>query len=166
MRFTYEVDGVVQFDRAFNRVSEHVSDLTPVWDRAEKAFYEIEREQFHSEGAAGRGGKWAPLTRPYAKRKAERYGVKPILRAGDQLFESLTRRTGSTVLVKEPLEFAIGTSLPYAMFHQRGTSKMAKREPISWSNEQRTRMMKELQKGLLIVIKRDRVVTQKLDIID
>jgi phage gpG-like protein len=165
-RFTFEVDGVVQFDRAFNRVSEHVQDLTPVWDKVEREFYRIERKQFDSEGAAGRSGKWKPLTRPYAERKAQKYGVKPILRASDRLFSALTSKTGDTVLEKKPKEFAIGTSLKYPAFHQRGGSKLPRREVISFSDEQRTRLTKEMQKGLLEVIKKDRAVTHVFDIID
>jgi phage gpG-like protein len=165
-RFRFEIDGVVQFDRAFNRIQGHVEDLTPVWDKVEQAFYRIEREQFDSEGAAGRGGKWAPLSRPYAQQKADRYGVKPIERASDRLYASLTRKGGDTVLVKSKDEFAIGTSLPYAKYQQQGTSKMPKRELISFSDGQRTDLMKEVQKGLLTIIKRDRQVTQVFDLID
>jgi hypothetical protein len=69
-RFSFEVAGVKEFDRAFNRVGEHISDLRPVWDKIERTFYKIEREQFDSEGSHGRTGKWAAITRPYAKRKS------------------------------------------------------------------------------------------------
>lgn len=164
MRFTFEVAGVKEFDRAFNRVEGHISDLRPVWDRVEREFYRIERGQFDSEGSAGRSGKWKPLSRKYAKQKAQRYGVQPILRALGKMAASLTGKTSDTVLIKEKQDFGIGTRLFYAAFHQKGTDKMPAREPISFSDDSRRDLQKEIQKGLLEIIKGDRQITQSLDI--
>lgn len=155
MRFTFVVEGQAQFDRSFNRVGKHVEDLRPVWDKIERVFYAIEDEQFKSEGAKGRSGKWKSLTRPYAKQKAQKYGVRPILQRSGDLYRSLTGKTSDTVLIKDKQEFGIGTRLFYAPFHQRGTSKMPAREPVSFADDQRTRMMKEIQKGLLEIIRKD-----------
>lgn len=163
-RFTFEINGVREFDRAFNRVTDHISDLRPVWDKIERTFYQIEREQFSSEGSAGRTGKWKPLTRPYAKRKAQKYGVQPILRASGKMASSLTGKTSDTVLIKDPQEFGIGTRLFYAAFHQTGTNKMPAREPISFSDENRRTLQKEMQKGLLEIIKSDPQVSQVLNV--
>ena len=163
-RYTFEINGVREFDRAFNRVGDHVSDLRPVWDKIEPVFHKIEREQFDSEGAAGRSGKWEPLSRPYARQKAQKYGVQPILRATGRMERSLTGDTVDSILIKEKQEFGIGTRLFYAAFHQTGTDRMPAREPISFSDAQRTEMTKEMQKGLLEIITRDKEVTQVLDV--
>lgn len=164
MRISFEISGAKEFDRAFNRVGEHVSDLRPVWEHAEKAFYRLENEQFKSEGAKGRSGKWKELTRPYAERKAIDYPGQPILRRTGRLEKSLTGHTADSVLVKDKLEFGIGTNLFYAAFHQEGTSKMTARPPISFSDDQRTVLTKEIQKGLLKVMKADRQVTQSINV--
>jgi phage gpG-like protein len=163
-RFSFEVAGVKEFDRAFNRVGEHISDLRPVWDKIERTFYKIEREQFDSEGSHGRTGKWAAITRPYAKRKAQKYGVQPILRASGKMAKSLTGNTSDTVLIKEKDEFGIGTRLFYAAFHQTGTNKMPARPPISFSDDDRRTLQKEMQKGLLEIIRGDRQITRVLDV--
>lgn len=164
MRFSFEIDGKAQFDRAFNRIGEHISDLRPVWGEVERVFYAIEEAQFKSEGAKGRSGKWKQLTRPYARRKAQQYGVQPILRASGKLESSLTGNTGDSILIQKEQEFGIGTRLFYAAFHQRGTEKMPAREPISFADDQRTDMQKGIQKGLLKIIRGDRVITKTLEV--
>lgn len=149
IRLTWEVDGVKQIDRSFSRVGQSLSDLRPIWDNVQKEFWQIEDEVFKSENARGASGKWQPLTRPYAKQKAQRYGVKTILRASDRLYESLTKKTGDTVLLKEPQEFGIGTSVPYAGYHQRGGKKLPKRPVIDFSESHKTRLTKTIQRDIL-----------------
>lgn len=164
-RFKFEVDGAVQFDRAFLRVQERIEDLRPVWDGVEREFHAIEREQFESEGSAGRSGKWAPLSRKYAEQKEKKYPGAQILERTGALKRSLTSETEHSTVTKEKQEFAIGTSLPYAKYHQRGGKHLPQREIISFSDTQRTRLMKEIQKGLLQIIRGDRTVTQTMDVI-
>lgn len=155
MRFTFEVEGKAEFDRSFNRVRENISDLRPVWDRIERAFNRIEDEQFKSEGAKGRTGRWKPLSRRYAERKAVEFPGMPILQRSGRLYKALTGKSSDAVVVKTKEEFAIGTNLFYAAFHQTGTSKMPAREPISFSDDSRRTLTKEIQKGLLEIIRKE-----------
>lgn len=163
MRITWEVEGVTILDRAFSRVGQHLSDLRPIWNEVQRSFWKIEDSQFKSEGAKGASGTWKPLSRPYAKYKAQRYGVKTILRASDRLYSSLTSQTGDTVLIKEKMEFGIGTSLPYAPYHQRG-GKMPKRPVIDFSDMQKRDLQKEMQKDILKEMRRDGAITRALDV--
>jgi phage gpG-like protein len=153
MRFTFEVQGVRELDRTFLGVGQTISDLRPVWEYAERAFYAIEREQFASQGGAGRSGKWKELSAAYAKAKAKAYPGMPILQRTGRLMRSLTGNTGDSVLEKREQEFSIGSKVPYGRYHQSGTSKMPQRSPINFSEPQRTAMQKELQKGLLTVLR-------------
>lgn len=162
MRFTFEFLGKAEFDRSFNRVEKHIEDLRPVWDKVEKMMYQIESEQFKSEGAKGRTGKWKELTKDYAKRKAIEYPGTTILVRTGKLESSLTSKTNETVLIKEKQEFGFGTKLFYAVYHQTGTKKMPARPPISFADDQRTRLTKEIQKGLLEIMKSDSQI--KLDV--
>lgn len=157
-----EIDGVPQFNRAFNRVQEHIEDLRPVWEEVEPAFYAIEEQQFKSEGSKG-GGAWKKLSPLYAKRKEKIYPGQPILQAKGTLYDSLTSKTANTTVIKEKQEFGIGTSLFYAMFHQRGTKKMPKRPPIDFGSDQKRDLGKAMQKGLLEILKRDPSVRSVVD---
>ena len=164
MRFTFEVEGKREFDRAFNRVGEHVQDLRPVWPHVTREFFETMDEQFKSEGSKGRSGKWKELEPAYAKQKAIDYPGQPILQRTGKLFASLTGKTSDTVLIEEKDEFGFGSSLLYAKFHQTGTSKMPAREIFSFTELTRTRITKAMQKGLLTLIKGDRDVTKSLEV--
>jgi phage gpG-like protein len=151
LRLTVEVSGAEVFDRAFNRI-DSLSDLRPIWPNVIREFYLIEVEQFASEGAAGASGKWEPLSDVYAKYKQVTHPDKTILRADDDLFESLTdpEATGA-ILRPEQNELVIGTSVPYAMVHQKGSSKrnIPARPPISLAEAQKRRIQKSIQAGLV-----------------
>lgn len=149
LRVTWEVEGVNILDRSFDRVNENITDLRPYWDNVQKEFWRIEEGQFKSENARGASGQWKPLSRPYAKRKAQRYGVKTILRASDRLQSSLAGQTGDTALFKDKMEFGIGTNLEYARYHQTGTKKMPKRPVIDFSESQKDELAKGLQRDIL-----------------
>jgi phage gpG-like protein len=164
MRFTFEIDGIKEFDRSFNRVEEHIKDLRPVWDAVERTFYDIEKEQFASEGSAGRGGKWKALSPAYLKRKEKQYPGTKILERTGKMRDALTQKTGDTVLVKTPDEFGIGTSLPYAGYHQRGGKRLPKREIVSFSDDNRRTMQKAMQKEFLTIMRKDGQI--KLDVKD
>lgn len=155
MRFTFEVEGKAQFDRAFNRVGAHIDDLREVWDEVQPAFYKIESEQFKSEGSRGGGGRWKALSPAYKKRKAILYPGKPILQASGRMYEALTSETGDSVTVKTKTEFGVGTTLPYARYHQKGGAKLPKRAPVDFSESQKRDLTKATQKGLLEILRRD-----------
>lgn len=148
-RFQVEVLGEEIFNRVFNRI-DSLSDLRPLYPEVIREFYAIEREQFESEGAAGASGRWAPLSAGYARSKQASHPDKPILRADDDLFASLTDpEAAGAILRPEPDSLTIGTSVPYAIFHQRGTRHMPARPPISPSETQKRRLQKALQSGLV-----------------
>lgn len=162
MKIEWSVEGVPILVRSFQRVGEHIDDLRPIWDNVERDFHQIEDSQFKSEGARGASGKWKPLSRPYAKRKAQRWGMQPILRASGRLEASLTGNTGDTVSFKEPQEFGIGTSVPYAGYHQRGGGRLPKRPVIDFSDSQKRDLQKSIQRDILVEMRRDSGI--KLDI--
>lgn len=153
LRFTAEVAGAEVFDRAFNRI-DSLSDLRPLWPNVIREFYLIEAEQFESEGAAGASGRWAPLSDAYGKSKQVTHPDKTILRADDDLFESLTDPEAvGAILRPEQDELTIGTAVPYATAHQRGTRRIPARPPISLGEQQKRRIQKSIQAGLIRFIR-------------
>lgn len=158
MNFSFTVEGKTILNRSFSRLGERLSDLRPIWDKVQRTFWDIEASQFKSEGAKGASGKWKPLSRPYAKRKAQRYGSQPILRATGRMEKSLTGKTSDTVLIKEAQSFGIGTSLDYAPFHQRGGKNLPKRPVIDFSEGSKRDLQKGIQRDILDEIKRDKAI--------
>lgn len=152
------VDGKTEFDRTFSRLDAEFNDLTPIWDDVRDAVWEIEEEQFQSGGAKGANGTWKPLSPAYEKAKIAKYGtlalVAGTLRATDALYKSLTRQTEDTVYQKSSTEMNVGTSLPYAKFHQRGGRNLPQRKVIDLSDAQKKQLQKAIQKSLVKQIRR------------
>jgi hypothetical protein len=69
---------------------------------------------------------WKPLSPAYAKRKQAKYGDKPILRATDTLFRSLTAQGAEGNIHRignDSAEF--GSSVPYGPFHASTRNPLA-----------------------------------------
>lgn len=147
------IDGEDQFARAFDRYDAQFDDLSNIWPDVRDEFWSIEKQQFRSEGVAG-GDKWKPLSPAYAKAKLRRYGAKPILQATGDLYASLTGETGDTFYQTTKTSIEIGTTLPYARYHQHGTDKMPARPPIRFSKQQQENLSKVIQKALIRELRR------------
>lgn len=140
IRFISTVEGVVTLDRAFNRIDEFIDDFRSVWPSVAREFYQIEEEQFASEGAVGLSGKWAPLSLAYKRWKEIHYPGQPILKLTNALYESLTSPDAlDSIFRPERDELTIGTKAPYGRRHQR------ERPPISLNEEQNRRIQKAIQ---------------------
>lgn len=148
-QFKIEVAGEEQLNRVFARTDAAFKDLRPIWPDVRDEFWAIEKEQFASEGADGRSGKWQPLTERYLEQKIKRYGDQPILRASGELEESLTGPNDYSVYRPGQKSIEIGTSLERGLFHQQGAGNLPKRPPIDFSNDTQNRLMKKIQAGLV-----------------
>lgn len=82
-----------------------------------------EQELFESEGAAGMGQRWAPLSPRYAAWKAGRYGSRSILQREGRLFSAAVGP--EKVIDRQSARLRIRHRA--ARFHQAGTSRMPAR---------------------------------------
>jgi hypothetical protein len=143
LRFTAQIQGEVIIDRSFNRVEQEITDFRNFWPGVITTFYEIENEQFLTEGASGASGKWTPLSPAYKLFKEREFPGKTILRREDALYESMTGPDAlDSVLRPGRDELLIGSSLPYALFHQRT------RPVISFTENIVRRFIKSIQERL------------------
>lgn len=148
--FTFSIDGVEVFNRAFNRIDQIISDFRSIWPAVAREFYSIEAGQFESEGAKGASGKWAPLSPAYKKWKEKTRPGEPILRLDHYLVDSLTSPDApGSVYRLEQDEMTIGTTVEYAVFHQRGGVGLPRRPPISLTEDDKRKIQKSLQAGLV-----------------
>jgi phage gpG-like protein len=154
-----EVIGEQAFNAALIGLNHKVDDLTPVWQAIQPLMFDIFKEQFQSEGAAGSTGKWKKLSSPYKEIKAKLYGDQNILHATGAMEESMTGNTSHTVIDLQKQEAGFGTDLKYARFHQTGTARMPRRAIVALSDDQTRRMAKAIQLSLLDEIRKDRQIT-------
>lgn len=141
VRLRFAIDGDVQVSRVLDAATEAVSDLTPAWEQIAEDFRAEEEERFG-------GGEWAPLSPAYAAWKARHFPGKGILRRTGRLYESLTGESQDSVADIEPLRLTLGTRTPYAVFHQRGTSRMPARPVIDLSPGFRRTAVRRVQRHL------------------
>lgn len=144
LRFTAEISGDIQLDRAFNRVNEHISDFRNFWPGVIDTFYEIESSQFESEGSTGASGKWTPLSPAYAGWKELHYPGEKILQREHALIDSMTSPDAlDSILRPEVDELVIGSALPYALFQHR------LRPVISLTEPNKRDIVKSIQRRLV-----------------
>ncbi len=135
MNLKLSIDGKAQFNQAFDVLAEGITDFRPVWPEIELQFFRAELEQFNTIGARG-GQVWQPLSKGYAKWKAKKYPGKPILQRSGRLLRSLSVIGGAdSVREQQPLSLTLGTRVPYANYHQRGTRKMPQRPPMQLTRD-------------------------------
>lgn len=100
-------------------------DLQALWELFKPVMSEIEGEQFSSQGQ----GAWPGLAESTISEKSQGgWPLDPLVRTGN-LRESLIDpgRAAET----GPQQMTWGSDVPYAAFHQTGTSKMPQRQVIA-----------------------------------
>jgi len=152
VELSFEVDGDVQLARSLSRFGAGVSDMRPAFHDIANLFWNIEKRQFDSEGAYGSGG-WGALSPSYDAWKSHYFPGKPILQRTGRMMSSLIGMTSDTVKEINPKNFRIGTSVYYALFHQRGTSKMAARPVIQLTEADKREWVKVVQRWLVNMAK-------------
>lgn len=150
VKFVATLEGVEVLNRAFNRIDQILTDFRSIWPNVAKEFYAIEADQFGSEGAKGASGKWASLSPAYKKWKERTHPGQAILRLDHPLVESLTSPDAAGSIYRlEADEMTLGSKVEYATAHQRGAGFMPARPPISLTEEDKRRVQKSLQAGLV-----------------
>jgi len=118
-------DGLDRVFAGFTRIEKRLASLKPLWELFSKEFYREETAWFASEP-------WKPLSSAYAEQKRKRFGNKPLLRATDALFKSLTQEgsAGSIHRISD-LGAQLGSSDFKARLLAAGTSRMPARDPLA-----------------------------------
>lgn len=150
IRFTGSISGVEVLNRAFNRVEEHISDFRSIWPDVATEIYAINTEQFESEGSAGASGRWAALSPAYARFKAIAFPGQPILQAEGHMMESLTDPEALDAIYRpDQTVLTIGSRDPKARAHHLGLGHLPSRPIFSFSERQKRRIQKAVQKNLV-----------------
>ena len=112
-------------------------------------FRRISRRQFSTQGAEG-GRRWAELSPSYRQWKRRVAPGRKILALSGRLRNSLTRKGGEHIVrwKRSPLSIELGTKVPYAAAHQRGSTKLPRREPIRLTRAHRIKLGKIVEREL------------------
>lgn len=144
MRITATVANRVVFDREMLRFAERCTDpRISLWPAISAEMVAIWREHFAGEGV-GPAGRWPPLSASYARWKMRHFPGKTILRRTDRMYKSLVQKTSDSIQRISMTELELGTAVPYASFHQRGTTRMPARMIVDLNEAQKVRIMKAI----------------------
>lgn len=150
---TFEVMGEVQLSRGLSRFAEDVKDLREPFREIIQQLYDIERQQFDTEG--GRAESWQPLAPSTVERKERGgFGSKILVRT-EAMESSLTGQTTDTRVEVQPLLMRFGTKVPYAGYHQTGTTHMPARPVIKLIESDKLAIMKTLHRYLVKQAKKE-----------
>lgn len=133
-----DLSGDTQLMAGFSRFADDVKDLSEAFREIAQDFHQtVEKKQFETEGAYGSGG-WKPLSdnppgKGYASWKAKNYPGRPLLVQSGLMKESLMGENPYSIEDIQPLQMRLGTQIKYALYHQKGTSKMPARPVIALS---------------------------------
>jgi phage gpG-like protein len=145
VRITLEFAGVTLLDRRLLRIAEQAQDLTAAFDTVANVMQELADLQFSTEGALSGG--WEPLKDSTEERKSD---MSTILTDSGALRESLSGPDGTEGAVRRSMADGLdfGTTIPYAAFHQHGTSRMAKRPVLALREEDKRRVVSVLHEHI------------------
>lgn len=120
VRLTGTLDGLRIIDRKLQSWEDRASDVRPAYGELRAVFASVVQQTFDSEGGTSASGPWAPLAPSTARQRGRlSYGADhPILERTGEIIRSLTQVTGDTILVEQPTYFAIGSAVPYLIYHQ------------------------------------------------
>lgn len=146
MEIVLEVLGDVELARKLVRFAGRANNVRPVLESLAHDFLSIERAQFKSEGARGSGG-WAPLA---PSTVAKRGSAHPILFETGALYDSLTKPGNKGAVRNITADgMTVGTTVPYARFHQHGTGRMPRRRPVEFTEADRRAWVKAIQRFIV-----------------
>lgn len=137
--------GEEQVNARIDRFVNQVKDWRIVWEDVEDEFWNIEKDQFDTQGHGG----WEPLSPRYAAWKAVHYPGQPLLVLSGELRSAVTGGAGRFVR-REPMQMALGwQGVPYWRFHQTGTRNMPQRKVVDLTGAGRTRLLRALHRGMI-----------------
>lgn len=124
MEVKLEIKTTLNLDNLSRSLQNPSKFLTDVQKFRRTSFYEA-----IASGRDATGARVAPLTQPYAKRKQKKYGRRAIRVASGKM-----QATYDSDVTGNKLTETVDS--PIAIYHQDGTSKMAKRQllPETWDD--------------------------------
>jgi phage gpG-like protein len=125
---TFEVDGVPLVSKVLGVAAKSVRNLEPVWNDIYDDFRARESRVFAAQGNVQGYDAWTPLNPTYKEWKQEHgFDTRILIKTG-AMMNSLTRKGASgSVFRPGPMRVEMGTSVPYAVYHQSDRPRKQKK---------------------------------------
>lgn len=155
------MDGGKEVRAKLGFVIKDSDNLVPAFNQIARIFWRAEADQFDTEGARG-GVPWEDLKEPYRSRKSKTFPGRPILVATGLMRASLMGGNSNAVFSVSPTQMKIGTSVPYARFHQSGTRKMARRPVIMMTEDDAKEFARQIQLHIMKGLSKEERAARKV----
>lgn len=150
-RVTPETRG---FDRALDEFADKLQRPADTFGRVfEDWFYQTEGEQFETQGAAGRSGRWPSLSPASLKHKARAGRGSRILVDRGVMQAALTQRGGLGSLIERSGDTIIFRLLHPAGLHQTGTRRMSQRKVVDPSDAQVRQLGEDVKRTAVEIVR-------------
>ncbi len=128
------MSGSKEIEAVFNNIASSYGqngELMKYWDTVDDVICESEKQIFANENVVTNYTQWVSLSPKYSKWKSRNYPGKKILeRTGVMKAAASIKNAAGHYFMKDYLFTISGIDpfvVPYAMYHQNGTSKMPRR---------------------------------------
>jgi len=146
--YAVQIQGSEEARFMLMRFADRGENMQPALEAIQRDFFDMEQHQFTSQGAFRSGG-WAELADSTVAYK-ERNDLDPrILYATHRLVQSLTGESGENYAQFTREGVALGSTVPYAGFHQTGTTRMPRRPLLELTDADVQRWAKIVQTWLV-----------------
>lgn len=129
MDLRFDARGWQQARRELMAMKQRAGNLIPAWDELLDWWARENRKHFTGRGQRWRTP-WAPLAaRTIAEKTRLGYPLDPLVRTGQMRSQLIARPLGFERLSQTTM--IAGTRLERAVFHQRGTKRMPRRQLVN-----------------------------------
>ncbi len=116
---TLTVDGVPLVARVLGVAAKSVRNLQPVWEDIYDDFRSRETAVFEAQGSVQGHEAWTALNANYLKwKQAHGFDSRILIKTGAMMRSLTTKGAPGSVFNSRPLGVEMGTSVPYAIYHQ------------------------------------------------
>ena len=116
-QIVFRVSGLEESITELENYVKRSSNLSRPFQVFQKYWFDAIDENFASGGDPV---EWPALSPAYEKWKQSRFPGQPIMRRSDELYDSLTNRTSSTIWSVGARHIEFGTRVPHFIYHQEG----------------------------------------------
>lgn len=120
---SYSVSNQAEFDAFLKKISKAGTSRFIMGEMA-RIVKKFSKANFTLKGS----GQYEPLSKRYKARKSRMAPGKPIMVLRGDLRDSIVGNTADSILKLTNNSAIVGTSLPYAIYHDEGFSGMVKRK--------------------------------------
>lgn len=145
---SYEIENIEEFNGLIDKMNKVGSNRFIMGEMA-RIIKKFSKANFTLKGS----GQYEPLQPKYQKTKARMKPSAPIMVYDGRLRDSIVGNTSDSIMKITEFTATVGTSVPYAKFHDEGTKNMPQRKSLFLTKKMVEQMVKIYEANIIKGIK-------------